>query len=195
MAKEKQKLNPRWEKFCRLYSADPTNQIKAYKKAGFKPKNDNIARAAASRLLTNVNIQEKIAELKQKQFERMDIKADKILQEILNHAFGNISEVIKVSGRGTISLKKIDDLPENVQRLITSVSKIKGGFKITFCNKLEALKLLGQHLKLFTSIRKHEGKVGMEVTDAIAEMSDEEAYKKIARLEKYLNINQDKKKK
>lgn len=39
------------------------NATQAYKDAGYKTKNDEIARAAASRLLTNVNVSARIAEI------------------------------------------------------------------------------------------------------------------------------------
>lgn len=54
--------NPRWEKFCQLYAVSG-NASAAYRGAGYSPKSDDVARKAASRLLTYVDIQTRIQEL------------------------------------------------------------------------------------------------------------------------------------
>lgn len=54
--------NPRWEKFCQAYAVDG-NATSAYKKAGYKAKDDETAGSAARRLLQNVAVRNRIAEL------------------------------------------------------------------------------------------------------------------------------------
>jgi phage terminase small subunit len=56
--------NARHEAFCLEYMKD-RNGSAAYKRAGYKPKNDDVAKANASRLLTNANVgvPQRIAEL------------------------------------------------------------------------------------------------------------------------------------
>lgn len=54
--------NAKWELFCLEY-AKKANATDAYKKAGYKAKNDNSANASAIRLLGNVKIQARLAEL------------------------------------------------------------------------------------------------------------------------------------
>lgn len=54
--------NAKWELFCLEY-AKKANATDAYKKAGYKAKNDNSANASAVRLLGNVKIQARLAEL------------------------------------------------------------------------------------------------------------------------------------
>jgi phage terminase small subunit len=54
--------NPRWEKFCQAYAVDG-NATSAYKKAGYKVKDDETAGSAARRLLQNVAVRNRIAEL------------------------------------------------------------------------------------------------------------------------------------
>ena len=50
------------EAFCLEYAASG-NATDAYKKAGYKAKNDNVAAAAAARLLRNVKVQARLQEL------------------------------------------------------------------------------------------------------------------------------------
>lgn len=54
--------NAKWELFCLEY-AKKANATDAYKKAGYKAKNDNSANASAIRLLGNAKIQARLAEL------------------------------------------------------------------------------------------------------------------------------------
>ena len=60
-------LNPRYRDFAQAYVLGGPgvrgNACAAYKAAGFKPKNDHVARAAGQRLLTFVTIQQEIARL------------------------------------------------------------------------------------------------------------------------------------
>lgn len=54
--------NPRWEKFCQAYAVDG-NATSAYKKAGYKCRNDDAAGACARKLLQNARIRARIDEL------------------------------------------------------------------------------------------------------------------------------------
>lgn len=56
------KLNIRQERFCLEY-AQSGNATEAYKKAGYKVKNDNAAAASASQLLSNPKIKSRLAEI------------------------------------------------------------------------------------------------------------------------------------
>ena len=57
-------LNVRQEAFC-LHYAKSGNATEAYKAAGYKPRNENVANANAVRLLRNDKIQARLAELTQ----------------------------------------------------------------------------------------------------------------------------------
>ncbi len=54
--------NPKWEAFC-LHYAKTGNASESYKKAGYKPKNDNVLNVSATRLLKNDKIRARLAEL------------------------------------------------------------------------------------------------------------------------------------
>lgn len=55
-------LSPKQEAFCMGY-AKSGNATQAYKDAGYRPRNDDIAAAAATRMLRNVKVAARIAEI------------------------------------------------------------------------------------------------------------------------------------
>ena len=69
--------NLRHERFCQEYVKDH-NGSEAYKRAGYKI-NGNASRVNASRLLTNANVQNRIAELEEQIRERNEIETDEII--------------------------------------------------------------------------------------------------------------------
>lgn len=71
------------ELFCIEYLID-LNGTQAYKRAGYKVKNDAVARVQASKLLTKPNIQHRIEQLKAERSERVKINADWVLNEAVN---------------------------------------------------------------------------------------------------------------
>jgi phage terminase small subunit len=70
----------------------------AYKRAGYAVTNDNSARAAASRLLANVNVQVAIREAMARRAERTQTDADQVLRELALLAFSDIGQVLNFSG-------------------------------------------------------------------------------------------------
>ena len=56
-------LSDMQKRFCEYYVTS-ANASDSYKKAGFKVKSDNVAKSAASRLLTKVNVMQYIEELR-----------------------------------------------------------------------------------------------------------------------------------
>lgn len=68
-------------RFCEEYIID-LNGTRAYMTAYPHVKSESTARANASRLLTNANIQNRVAELMQQRSERTGITADEVLREL-----------------------------------------------------------------------------------------------------------------
>ena len=58
------KLSEKEERFCLNYIENAGNGTRAYKDAGYAVTNDDSAKACASRLLTNANIQKRLEELR-----------------------------------------------------------------------------------------------------------------------------------
>ena len=91
-------LKPRQEKFCEEYVKD-LNRKRAYIAAGYS---ENGASQAAGRLLQNVEVKERVAQLQAKQREESDITLDTVLQALIDdreHARENnqVSAAIKAT--------------------------------------------------------------------------------------------------
>jgi len=75
-------LTVRQERFCLLIIKGETG-TKAYVKAGYAASNTNIAKVAASRLLTNVNVQARIADLRARAAQKASISLEKLTDELM----------------------------------------------------------------------------------------------------------------
>jgi phage terminase small subunit len=58
------------------------NGASAYRRAGYRAKNDNVAKACASRMLTNANIKTAVAKLMQDRAEKNSLTADWVLKRL-----------------------------------------------------------------------------------------------------------------
>lgn len=72
-------LSEQQERFCR-FIVEGKSGNEAYVEAGYKVSNDATARANASRLLTNANIEARIAELRKPLAEKMEITVETVTQ-------------------------------------------------------------------------------------------------------------------
>lgn len=144
------------EKFAREYIID-LNGLQAAIRAGYAEKS---AHVQASRLLRNDKVKTLIAELTEKKFNKLDISAERILQELARLAFVDIRNLFDANG----GLKPITELDEDTARAIAGIDheKLFEHFgkgqakhvgttaKIKLADKTRALQLLGQYRKLFT---------------------------------------------
>ena len=144
------------EKFAREYLIDRNGQ-EAAKRAGYSEKS---AHVTASRLLKNAKVKALIADLTEKKFSKLDISAERILQELARLAFVDIRNLFDAGG----SLKPVTELDEDTARAIAGIDheKLFEHFdkghakhvgttaKIKLADKTRALQLLGQYRKLFT---------------------------------------------
>lgn len=146
--------NPKHVKFCQEFVID-LDQCSAYKRAGYKVKSDAVARASASRLLTDVNIQAYIQYLRQQQQSRTGITADRVLEEYARIAFSQITDALSFD-EGGVTLKASRALKPDVVAAIESVSSQQSeqGVKFTLKmhNKIAALDALAKHLGLHNDL-------------------------------------------
>ncbi len=166
--------NSRHDRFCREYIKD-LNGTRAAIAAGYAKKS---AKAAASRLLTNVNVQALLAKLTKKHADKLDLSAEKVLAELSRMGFSNMLDYIKVTEEGDAYV----DLSSLTQKQAAAIHEVtvdeyvegKGKHarkvkrtKLKLVDKIRSLELLGKHLKLFTERVEVTGMAGL--ADAIAE--------------------------
>ena len=75
-----EKLSTQQEKFC-LNIIEGMNQTDAYKAAGYKCANDNVAAANAAALIRNPKIESKLAEMRENASESAEITLEWLIRE------------------------------------------------------------------------------------------------------------------
>jgi len=152
--------NDKHERFCQEFIID-LNRTKAAERAKYSKKT---ARSIGQRLLTNVDIQERIQELQKERSERTEITQDMVIRELAIVGFSDLANYIEiVEDTGAIRAKSFEEMPEGKSRALQSIKEdrvikedAKGEQvtvydKISFKlhDKLKALELLGKHLGMF----------------------------------------------
>lgn len=146
------------------------NATRAAIRAGYSEKT---AASQGERLLRNVEIGEAINSAVEKRAERVEVTADEVLRELKRIALTDIRDAYTADGH----LKKMKDMPEDIARAIGGVdtdelwdghgeerTRVGETVKVKFWPKLQALELLGKHLKLFTD------RLELKTDESFAEM-------------------------
>lgn len=169
-------LSERQKRFCEEYIID-LNGTKAYMRAGYKPKNNNVSCVQSSKLLSNANITAYIHELRTKQQEITGITANKVLTELAKIGFSNIKDYLSYDAEG-VEFKSSEEV--NNSEVISSIESQKtitrsGGqgenkeetervnFKLKLYDKVKALELLGKHLDIFNEKTQNSNPVPVSV--------------------------------
>lgn len=127
--------NAKWERFCLEY-AKKANATDAYKKAGYKAKNDNSANASAIRLLGNVKIQARLAELHDEMASEKIANAAEV-QERLTRILRleEMEDVVVVEGidKGVSEARVVRKRPnlKDVIKAGETLAKMQGAFDNT----------------------------------------------------------------
>ncbi|MCY9777895.1 terminase small subunit [Proteus mirabilis] len=154
-------LTDKQEMFCREYLID-LNATQAAIRAGYSEKTAN---AQASRLLVNVNIQNRIQELKSNRNERVEVDADYVLKRLVEIDQMDVLDILNESG----DLKPVRDWPKAWRTTLSgldvmSISTGEEGAdallkKIKWPDKVKNLELLGKHVKVQAFKEQIEQKV------------------------------------
>ena len=125
-------LSVKQEKFCLEY-AKSGNPRQAYLLAGYKCKTDEATDAAASRLLRNVNVQERLAELAEeaKDASIADIKEmQQALTSIIRKQMTEEVIVVESVGYYVTQARKMDKEPSinDIIKAINTLGKMQGAF-------------------------------------------------------------------
>jgi phage terminase small subunit len=185
----KSKLDPKRTRFVQEYLID-LNATQAAIRAEYSKKTAN---KVGPRLLVNVGVQRAIAAAMKAREARTEITQDRVLQELAIVGFSDLANYIDINeDTGSIRAKGFDEMPKNSSRALESITEnrtvredAKGedsiiNEKVTFRmhSKIEALKLLGNHLGMFTDLN-FKGKLDLNMALSISDLKKSmAAYKK-----------------
>ena len=154
--------------FCDEYLID-LNATRAYKVAYPNCKKDETAKSAGSRLLTNVNLQNYIADKMKEREQRTKVTQDMVIKELSAIAFSKASDYAKLKKMKRnlpiyqegeivdykeeeytgIEFTPTDELTEEQKKALSGIKEGKFGLEVNSCDKVRALELLGRHLGIF----------------------------------------------
>lgn len=166
-------LGVKQARFVAEYLKD-LNATQAAIRAGYSV---GTAHVQGPRLLSNVRVRAEIDAALKRRAERVEVRADDILRELLRLATVDIGQAFNVDG----TLKPIHEIPEDVRRAMSGVEVEEFDHddgptgrvrKVKFWDKTRGLELLGKHLKLFVDRVEHSG--GLTLEQIIAKAAEEE---------------------
>lgn len=160
-------LTPKQEMFIREYLVD-LNATQAAIRAGYSKRT---AEWQGPQLLGKTHVAVEIQKLMDKRAAKIEITAEKVLQEIAKLAFSNLQDFYDANG----SLKDITSLPRDIAVALSS-SKVNlteacAVQEIKLHDKKGSLELLGRHLKLFNDVGSKENPLSV---NKVHDMTEEE---------------------
>lgn len=169
MPKPKHVLNERQKLFVEEYLVS-LNGRQAYQKAYGKKAKPESADTAAWNLLSRPHVQEYIRQKQEKKLQKIEIKAETVLGELLKIATSDIGQAYNEDG----SLKHVKDMPEEIRKSVSGVESLEvyegsgqdrvyigDTKKLKLWDKTKALEMLGRHLKLYTDVVEHKGTINL----------------------------------
>src|SRR6478672_7951549 len=170
-------LSPKHEAFVQAYVSRGMNGTKAYRAVYPSIKSDDVAGAAAARLLGNVRVQARIAEIMRAGAERAEITVEQVLRELAKIGFSDIRKAVawrnemvaredEEAGKGEdgvvrvtrvllprVSIVPSEEMDPDIAAAIAEVSQnANGSLRIKMHDKHAALVSIGKHLGMFTDI-------------------------------------------
>lgn len=172
MSKSLKDLSVRQQMFVREYLID-LNATQAAIRAGYSKKT---AGSQGERLLNRSDIKAIVQKKMDERATRVDITADRVLEEIAKLAFSNINDFVDWSD-GAVSIRASAGIDNKKLGAISEVSESAtqngSNIKVKMHDKVRALELAGKHLKLFTDKVEHSGKVRVIVRDLTGDGQDD----------------------
>lgn len=148
-------LTPAQMRFCELYVSS-NNATQAYIDAGFKCAKKTTASVESSKLLGKPNITLYVDQLRKKECERNNITTERVIDELVQTAFGSMADVVEIGEDGNprmradANLRMIDAIGGSV----SSSSSSEGcsdskSFTVKRADKVKALDMLCKLLGLY----------------------------------------------
>lgn len=183
MAKDKP-LTAKQDAFVQEYLID-LNATQAAIRAGYSEKT---AYSVGHENLSKPEIAEAIVKAKNDRAERVQVKQDDVLRELMRLGFSDIRKVLTNEGNllspadwddetaASISSIEVVTRPTN-EKAEDGSTVVEHTHKIKTWDKNSALTNLGKHLALFTERHEHSGPDGGPIPTLNAEMTPKEAAK------------------
>lgn len=162
-------LTGRQALFCREYIID-LNSTQAAIRAGYSEK---AAAVIGHENLRKPNIQAEIQRLQSGRAEKLEITADRVLQELAKIGFADIRDIVSWEKTGvdedgkpahSLSLIGSDEITDNTAAAIREISEGPTGLKIKMHDKQAALLNIGRHLGMFKDKVEHSGGIAVDST-------------------------------
>jgi len=153
-------------RFCEEYMVD-LNATQAAIRAGYS---ENGANRAGCLLLSNIDIQNRIQQLRAEQSERLRIDADYVLKKLTEIADFRLEDVADIDDAGQIVYKPFSEWPERAHTAVIGIDEdriikesadgsqvtVHDKIKIRTMNKDKSIENIGRHLAMFTDKTKDE---------------------------------------
>lgn len=139
-------------RFCEEYMID-LNATQAAIRAGYSPKT---AQEQSARLLSNVMVQNRLAQLQAEQSRRTGVSADRVVRELAKIAFANASDLIDLETASVKLDASRDDLAAIQSIKVKSFGEDGLEHEVKLADKLRALDLLGKHLGMYKDASEKE---------------------------------------
>lgn len=153
------KLTNKQEQFIECYLTNKLNGKQAALACGYSERS---AESQASRLLKKDKVKKRISERLRDILDKSDEKIVRIIRELEEIAFIDITNYIDFES-GDFNIKSLDDMTGptsaimEVSKFETETTKgdittVRKKTKLKMYNKLEAIKLLGEYYKIWTTV-------------------------------------------
>lgn len=144
--------------------------------SGYAGKNPDVA---CAKILANPEVKAAIAERTEQAIAKAGVRHVRVLEEIALLAYANLAQLRGTDGK-PVAFK---DLPDTFLAGAQSIEfNADGSVSKVRLAKVDGLRMLGQHLKLFTEVLEHQGKDGGPIQTESREVSDLEKARRIAHL-------------
>ena len=147
-------MTAKQQRFVHEYLID-LNATKAAIRAGYKSKN---AEVIGYQLLQKTSVAEAVHQAIERRAARLNIKADRVLDEFCKIAFADRAGIAQVK-RGRVIVTDTSKLTDEQKAALSEVSETQSGISVKLESKTEALKMIGKHLGMFVEKIEHSGNV------------------------------------